>query len=256
MLPETIAGQVELINGLTGTIAACPWWSLEWTKNGWVKGQYSPYKLKDRIASELRYDNYIPGQALLWPREIIEQLGGWQENLSGNDDGDLRMRALLAGHKILDTSIGGFVWRRYSTSTLSHQKSEYHLKSRIRILDKIEAGLIRTGQLDKYRFDLACAYHRAATSIMPLNETLGDIAWEHAMKLGGLQSIQGSLKHRLLCYSIGLKRKERLVKWLSNTVFSVVLSRSRHRPTLIEFSAQSEKNYTSTEQILNHTKET
>jgi len=227
MLPETISGQLRVFSGRKDFIVACPWWSMVWNGKDWAQHISKPYRLVDPIASELRYGNYIPGQALLWPRDIIVGIGGWGEGKNPNDDGELRLRARISGFNIIKSDTGGFVWRRYSSSTLSHQRDKKHLELLIQGWEETEALLKLKGLIDKYRIDLACAYHSLASSIMPLDEELGDYVLSHAKRLGGIRSVHGTLKHRLLCYTIGLKRKERLARWLTSGRFRNILGRNR-----------------------------
>jgi glycosyltransferase involved in cell wall biosynthesis len=234
--PETIAGQVETLDGRTDVIAACPWWNIEWTGNNWKIILPRAKQADDPIIDELRYGNFLPGPSLLWSRNILENLGGWDETLWANQDGDLRLRARLAGYQIIPSHRSGFAYRRYSRTTVSSTPSDSGLESRIRVLEKVESILENTGRLQKYALDLACAYHRLASGIMVYNEQLADRALSHAIRLGGIRSIQGTLKHRLLCYTIGLKRKERLARWIATSRLSWLLGRTRIPSPIVEYS--------------------
>lgn len=235
ILPDTVAGEIAIANNRTDVIASSPWWTLEWTGNEWKRKYPRPYKLYDQLASELRYGDFIPGQALLWPSEVIERLGGWDETRCPNDDGDLRLRALLSGYGIIKSSRGGFEWRRHTLSSLSNLKNDTSLESLIKVLEKVEPMLISTNRLEFYKLDLACAFHRLASYIMPYNETLGERALSQARRLGGRRSIQGSIQHRILCYTVGLKRKERLARRIANSRFSRILGRTRKTHVSIEY---------------------
>jgi len=234
--PETIDGQIRVMSGRTDVIVTCPWWNIEWTGNEWKKVYPHPTRTTDPLIAELRYGDFLPSPTLLWPRNVIKELGGWDETLWANQDGDLRLRARLNDYQIIPSQQGGFAYRRYSFTTVSMRATERNLESRIRVLEKVEAILQRTGRLNQYRLDLSFAYHRLASGLMPQNELLGERALSHAKRLGGIRSVQGTLKHRLLCYSIGLKRKERLAKWLAKTRFTKMLGRTHVKSSLVEFS--------------------
>ena len=226
MEPETVAGQVEILAWRTDIIAASPWWVLQWMGDRWQRFDHQYAQVEDPLVGELRYGDYIPVQALLWPRVIIDALGGWDETLWANQDGDLRLRARLRGYEIKHSKRGGFGYRRHSADTVSSNPSYRSLESRVRVYEKVEQALIDSGRLENYRSDLARAFHRVASEIMPLNEDLGSRALGHAIRMGGIRSVHGTLQHRLLCYTIGLKRKERLARWLAHSPFSRVLRRN------------------------------
>lgn len=236
ILPSTIAGEIATLGGRTDVIASCPWWSLEWTGQEWHRHYPQPYQLQDRLASELRYGDFIPGQALLWPSEILRKLGGWDETRCPNDDGDLRLRALLAGYPIVLSELGGFQWRHHSATSLSRTQSDQALASIIRVFEKVEANLLSTNRLELYKLDLARTFHRLASSIMPYNELFGDVALSHAKRLGGYRSVEGTIQHHILCYTIGLKRKERLARRIRHSRFSRILGRTRKLRQLTEFT--------------------
>ena len=228
--PETITGQIDAIAGRIDVIVTCPWWNIEWTGNEWKKVYPHPTRATDPLIAELRYGDFLPAQTLLWPRNLIKGLGGWDETLWANQDGDLRLRARLNNYQIIPSQRGGFAYRRYSFTTVSTQTTERNLESRIRVLEKVETILQRTGRLNQYRLDLSFAYHRLASGLMSQNEVLGERALSHAKRLGGIRSVHGTLKHRLLCYTIGLKRKERLARWLIGGPFRKILGRNRVVP--------------------------
>jgi glycosyltransferase involved in cell wall biosynthesis len=225
--PETIAGQVDVLNGRANAVATCPWWYIEWNGQTWVQQRHHQANVTDPIVAELRYGNFIPAPALLWPRNAIAQLGEWDETLWANQDGDLRIRARLSGYQFVQSTSGGFIYRRHGKNTVSGQISDRALESRIRVIEKVEAALTDSGRLEMYRFDLARMYHSLASGIMSLNEEMGERANQSALRLGGLRSVHGSFQHRLLCYTVGLKRKERLARWLARSPLAGLMGRSQ-----------------------------
>lgn len=227
LMPETLAGQMEVATQTAGAVVACPWWVLLRSGTGWVKIHPAPYQLEDPIASELRYGNYIPVQALLWPRDVFVAVGGWDEMRSPNDDGELRLRARILGTQFTHSLKGGFAWRRYSSSTLSNSKSKWHLESQIIVYEKIEQLLKETRQIQKYRTDLGRAYFRVATGLIVYDEVLGERALKHAYRLAGFRSIQGTMLQKIMHFAIGLKNKEKLARFIMRTPLSRLLGRVR-----------------------------
>ncbi len=225
--PETIAGQVAAADGRKNVVVASPWRFLQWTGKSWLEIAAPAGHIGDPLVAELRHGDYIPVQALLWPRDLVIALGGWDESLWANQDGDLRLRARLAGCEFVTSAQGGFIYRRYSSNTVSGKPTYRALESKIRVFEKVEEQLRQSDRLEQYKIDLACAFHRLATAAMTQNEELGDRALAHALRLGGRRSVHGTFKHRLLYYTIGLKRKERVVRWLTTTPVARMLGRSQ-----------------------------
>jgi hypothetical protein len=251
MEPETVAGQVDTLDGRTDFIAASPWWTVDWMGDRWQRSDHPYVQVDDPLVGELRYGDYIPLPALLWPRAVINSLGGWDESLWANQDGDLRLRAQLKGYEFLHASLGGFIYRRHSLNTVSGSPSYRSLESRVRVYEKVEKALMDSGRLARYRLDLARAFHRIASGIMPLNEEVGDRALRHAVRLGGVRSVNGPLKHRLLCYTIGLKRKERLARWMSRNLFSRMLGRRQLGRTVFNIQVPTSSQSTNSDRIAN-----
>jgi glycosyltransferase involved in cell wall biosynthesis len=225
--PETIAEQIKILAGRTDCVAACPWWYIVWNGKEWEKVYPGSTRGSDPIAAELRYERCFLGQSLLWPSNIIRDLGGWDETLWANQDGDIRMRAVLKGYEFILTDQGGVAYRRQEQGTVSTALNEHTMGSRVRVLEKVEAILKNTGRLNVYKLDLARAYYRLATGFMPHSEPIGERALSHALQLGGIRAIQGTFRHRLLAYTIGIKRKERLARWVEKSPFATLLERTR-----------------------------
>lgn len=234
---DTISALIATIGGRTDVIAACPWWSIEWDGIKWKRFYHRYSQAKDPLIGELRYGDYIPLPALLWPRQVVDSLGPWDETLTINDDGDYRLRARLYGYTFVYAQHGGFVYRRHSQNSLSGRRNYRGLESSIRVLEKVETILVDQKRLEEYRLALGCAFHRLASSVMPYNELLGERALQHAIRLGGIRTVQGPLRHRLICYSLGLKRKERLAKWLADTPIANLLGRA-HLQKLKEYDPE------------------
>jgi glycosyltransferase involved in cell wall biosynthesis len=237
--PETIAGEIETLAERTDVIAACPWWSIEWDGVAWQRFDHRYAQVSDPLFGELKYGDYLPAPALLWHRSILAALGGWDETLWANQDGDLRLRARLSGYEFVYSARGGFIYRRHSINSISGSTSARALESRIRVLEKVEAELIATNRLEMYRVALSCGFHTLAYKTLSYNEPLADRALSHARRLGGLRSVHGTFKHRLLCYTIGLKRKERLANSLMQGAFASLLSRTRKLKSLTEYAPKS-----------------
>ena len=107
--------------------------------------------------------NFFAVHCLLWPRKILLELGGWDETLSACQDGDLFMRAVLKGVEIRFVPESLVYYRTGHTRvSLSTRRDVVSLKSRIRVLDKIQAALESRGDLQEYRSVLAQRHYALA----------------------------------------------------------------------------------------------
>lgn len=172
---------------------------------------------------------FVPPCALLWPRAALERAGGWDETLRQNDDGDLAMRALLAGIRIVRAKRGEAFYRRHDPLERISMSARYDdaaaLRSRATVLDNAERRVAEAGLSERYRLDLARAWHTLAR-----NAWLGDAAIARecdarARRLAGRASYHGSLPHRAGCLALGLERKEAAARALSRLGFSRRLRR-------------------------------
>ena len=78
--------------GVSGSIET---WNIE---NPWAKS--IGYELKNRYSRIGKYTNRIATMNLLLKKEVIEEAGGWDENLPSQYDTDLGFRISAKGYKI------------------------------------------------------------------------------------------------------------------------------------------------------------
>ncbi len=101
--PETIEALVQAVREQPGAIAACKWQRLVRTEGAWitVPGEVPlPPPVADHLAGWLE-GSWVPPCAILWRRDAYERTGGWDEELAANQDGDIMMRALLEGARLV-----------------------------------------------------------------------------------------------------------------------------------------------------------
>lgn len=162
---------------------------------------------------------YIPPCALLWRRSAYEATGGWDESLAANQDGDLVLRALLAGVLLVRTGAGEGLYRDHGTERLSTSKtvgSERALRSRMRVLAKVAERLSAQSALDQYAVAIGQAYHGLARNGFATNLDLARECVRLSEAFAGPRAVTGSFSHRLLCRLLGVERKERLAQALAH----------------------------------------
>lgn len=209
--PKTIAHMQEATVDHPKHIIACEWRYVQ------GKNQFeapNPALKLDPIADELA-GRYTATSALLYPRQAVLDVGGWDETLFASQDVDFKLRCLLNGYSMTHIPFGMGFYRLHDQPSISKSSSERTVLSRLNVLKKAEQLLTEKGWLDRYRPELSKAFHRLAATVILSHPTLGAESLSHAERLFGHQSIDGTLSHRILCRVIGLKHKQRLSSLIS-----------------------------------------
>lgn len=165
--PDTVAAMVAAGERAPGAVVVAPWRYLIRDEHGWFSYQ-APRPLAPRVDDPLRgwlAGEWAPPCAVMYPREVYERAGGFDEVLRRNDDGDLAMRAFLAGAGVAVAAGGMAVYRRHGATRRSMSTdgdSEVALRSQMRVMDKIRTALEARGRVDAYRDLLAAHYAEIA----------------------------------------------------------------------------------------------
>jgi glycosyltransferase involved in cell wall biosynthesis len=127
---------------------------------------------QDILASLLAFwGAQVNGGAILYKRQVISQVGGWDESLRAAQDTDFLTSVALSGAKILYQPGGHFVYRKYGGVTVSTSNLSRWLESMCISRTKSEVALARAGRLtEEYKRALAVGYFetaRACYSIDP-----------------------------------------------------------------------------------------
>jgi hypothetical protein len=149
----------------------------------------------------------------LGPRAVLAGVGPWDESLVINTDGDMMMRAWLAGTTLTFAPAGGALYRKHGGTrrrSVSMGQSELDLRSRMRVIEKVEAALIASGRLPAYAVCIGRHYHQLARWNFPGCPDLAAECDRRARQSAGWRAVCGSWPHRLMCHVLGLQRKEQL----------------------------------------------
>jgi glycosyltransferase involved in cell wall biosynthesis len=105
----------------------------------------------------------VNGGAVLYRRQVINQVGGWDETLRAAQDTDFLTSVALSGAKIRYQPGCHFVYRKYGAVTVSTSSLSRWLENMCISRAKSEVALARTGRLtEEYRTALAVGYFEAA----------------------------------------------------------------------------------------------
>lgn len=159
--------------------------------------------------------HYIPPCAVLWRSDYVRALGGWDETLAKNQDGDIIHRALMNGARIAAAADGlGVYVQDDNPGRITRRHSARTLQSQLCVLDKIR---VRLGDLafDPSR-DLALAYYALARlAYSNAEEAIGATAEGHARRLG-FDGQHGSFGHVVMANVLGLRGKQRLARFVKS----------------------------------------
>lgn len=216
--PNTIKILIQCEQSWKGFLVTCDWFHAIQLNGQW-EIKPSSHLPAENDRDYIRYwlqGYYIPCHAILWTRQLLEELGGWDESLSYNDDGDLVLRALINDIKIVYAQGGQAIYRHHeSHKSVGKSLSSTAIKSGLQVLEKVEISLSNQGRLDTYAVPLGQAYHGLATISFGIDDTSARKALKRSKQLAGNQAITGTIFHRILCRTIGLERKEKLARALA-----------------------------------------
>jgi O-antigen biosynthesis protein len=220
---EAIAALVAAVRDRPGTVGYC-----EWRRWRQVGGQWQPSPAE---IPPLQLDQdplrgwlegvWVPPCAILWRRDSYEVTGGWDERLTLNDDGDLMMRALARGVRLVRAEGGESYYREHHGSRLTVSNdvtSESKFQSRMRSYRNLMDELIHQDRLPEYAAPLGVLFHQL--SEFAFREGYPASAHECLAlghQLAGPRAVSRTLLGRCLARVLGVERKElvlnRLARW-------------------------------------------
>lgn len=149
----------------------------------------------------------------LFPRSLIEAIGGWDKSLAADQDGDFLLRLLMLRPSLVWCNGPGFLFRQHSyTNRITANDDPQKWESRLYVCQKIQVELERVKLLDSYRDELAQRYDRIAKRALTGrgSDEVVDRALAYAAELSlNYLKLQPSYV-RMLRALLGFKRAERL----------------------------------------------
>jgi len=152
----------------------------------------------------------FPPCAVVWRTESIRSLGGWNEQISYNDDADLMLRALLAGYSVAVSHRGcGYYVQHHTPHRLSRSSADIADVSNRHLYQMVINELPGLSQPDaqqvlgEFCYEQVRRQYRAGRS-----QSAHD--WLMRARQHGFKGHRGTLAHRVLVRLLGLPLKERL----------------------------------------------
>lgn len=122
--------------------------------------------------------------AWLVRRDLVSRAGGWNTDLSLNDDGEFFARQMLASHRVGFCPDAVSFYRSGMADSLSAARSARHLQSALLAMKLIAAKLLAREDSGATREALALAYSRLAVEAYPRFRSVTQSAIELAESLG------------------------------------------------------------------------
>lgn len=218
--PGTIAALVSAVREM-GEVAVCPWQWLRQERSEWQAAPAEvplPDPAGDPLRGWVTGRSWVPPCAVLWRREAYNRVGGWDEDITLNDDTDLMLRALLDPVHLVVAKRGEALYRTHGSSRISVSTNftMAKMQSQLRVLEKLETRLTEQGKLTQYSGALGSAYQQ--TALIAFREgfrELGRKAQRRGEALAGKCFVSPTLIGRLLVMLFGAERKEAIVSALA-----------------------------------------
>lgn len=215
LAPETIAALVAAARLQAGCIAYCPWKRLRSDGARWVRTRAEvPLPAgTDHLKSWL-CGSWVPTCSVLWRREAYQVTGGWDEELTWGDDGDLMLRALVSGVRLIKAEGGESYYRHHGLGRLSVSSdsgSERKFRSQMRVLEKLEAELVRQDRLATYAAAIGVLYYSLVSRALQQGQReLAGECLRRGEVLAGVRTVSRTAVGRLLVRLVGIEHKERI----------------------------------------------
>lgn len=147
---------------------------------------------------------YIGTMSVMWRTAFIRGIGGWDPEITRNDDGELVMRAILKGASITVSEAGQGVYVQHSATTMNHRTDT--MDSLLRVNDKL-LNMPSTAVSPELKREV-CARHAftiAWHAYLAGREDVGAAALRQSRALG-FTGFAGPAPIRLMMRTLGLAR--------------------------------------------------
>jgi glycosyltransferase involved in cell wall biosynthesis len=165
------------------------------------------------ILEALIADWWVPPVAVLYRREIVEAVGGWDESLPAAQDRDFFLRVAMATNRIEYAPGCEGVYRRYGAVTVGTGSLKRYAMSHLRVTEKAEGLLAEAGRLTPiYRRSLARSYFVLARNITEFDAPRARAVERHVRALDPDFWPQGSPFYTACYRLLGFSGAECVVK--------------------------------------------
>ena len=213
--------KVQMEDGTKLNISVSDWKRVRDLDPGWEVIPLSGVQTrlgKDDLRNTLTVGSY-PVHTILYPRYLLDKVGWWDEELTRAQDVDLLIRALVSDARVLPVQQVLAYYRyhsgHFSGNSVSADSSYKAAESASYLAEKLERIFTEAGIMSSYNIELSRYFYSAAGANFNTDRiSVGNRLAQRARELGGFHAIRGTLAHRIVCITIGLRRKEMLASFL------------------------------------------
>lgn len=163
---------------------------------------------------------YIAPCCILWSRKVLDNLGGWDECLLANQDGDLVMRALIQEYIFRFCPFSHAFVRAHTSDivSISSNHSYASLCSRLSVLKKVERLLRGKRMIEDHYTALSEAYYNLGRFHARDSPSFAKACFRNFRRLRGFGRPPGTNLNWFLVTVLGLVNKERFARWWESSV--------------------------------------
>ncbi|TLS66742.1 glycosyltransferase [Mariprofundus erugo] len=171
--------------------------SLQWM-DSWLKGQY------------------VPTCSVLWRTSVVRSIGGWNEQMSRNQDGEIMLRALMAGETVAVSDEGcGVYWQHpINTSRVSQSSDSNASLSQRFVVEQVVEWCRREGLATEDIFPALAEFCYFNAKYFYRKGMLDEgKEWLSSARNYGLKGHPGTIAHRVVASLLSLETKERFARY-------------------------------------------
>lgn len=158
--------------------------------------------------------DYVPCCSVLWRTAFVRALGGYDETILNNHDGELVWRACNLGPRLALTTTGcGVYMQSMSPHRASANRSRAMFEQQLTLFART-ADALPNELLTQVSAELGGMYYRLARAAYYSGAIGAGRQAEQAARRLGAARHRGTPRHRMASALLGLERKERLSSWL------------------------------------------
>ena len=220
--PDALDSLLDAVREHPRTLAVGDWSRLRRVDGAWVTVSRNiplPHEEEDPVREWLK-GRWVPPCAVLWRHDAYDLTGGWDEEITFNDDGDLMYRAFCRGVRMKVAEQARSYYRDHGAVRLTvgtDMGSVAKLESGVRVLEKLRAELEQLGTFSSYELAVGSAYKTLALyGFQHRHVELARQCLAIGESMAGRKAVSPTLSGRMLERLAGLERKEKLASFLAS----------------------------------------
>ncbi len=172
---------------------------------------------------------FVPPCSVVWRTEFLRHLGGWDETLAQNQDGDLIHRALFGNARVSWSRAGyGIYVQRDSNTRVSKLMTPQAIASQFHVLERVERMNTVSGLLPDHH--IGKAWYMLARKLYGRGKnTHAQKALTRARELG-FKGHTGTPLQRMAAYLLGLEQKAKMASNFRRSIYTTLKSLPKGLP--------------------------